>query len=391
MRRYIVFAVLLLYCLVFSHAQTPASPRSAKLATDVLIFSNGDQLTGKLERVEAGKVIFSSEMAGELTIPIDKVKELRSGAEFALLRKGEPVGKAQADVGSVDLAHGNLTFTPPGNAPATVPAGEVAYLVDKATFDKEVRRKAGFLDGWNGTITGGANIERSTTSGTTLNASLALVRTIPIVPWMPARNRTSVNVMESYGKLSTAVIPPTSPSAPATVVVSSIFHADVERDQYFRPRLFVLADTAFDHNYGQGLQFQQIYGGGIGWTALKSDKQELDLKVDVHFERQQYISTPANGSATTMTSPVNIIGSTLFEEYHRDLPGKMVFTETANILPAWNNFESYSANVTAALSLPLFKRLSATVTTTDNYLNDPAKYYQKNSYQFITGVTYLLR
>jgi hypothetical protein len=69
----------------------------------------------------------------------------------------------------------------------------------------------------------------------------------------------------------------------------------------------------------------------------------------------------------------------------------VVFTETANILPAWNNSNDYSANVMAALSLPVFKRLSATVSATDNFLNDPAEYYRKNSFQFITGVTYLLR
>jgi len=30
----------------------------------------------------------------------------------------------------------------------------------------------------------------------------------------------------------------------------------------------------FDHNYGQDLNLQQIYGGGLGWTALKTPKQE---------------------------------------------------------------------------------------------------------------------
>jgi hypothetical protein len=68
----------------------------------------------------------------------------------------------------------------------------------------------------------------------------------------------------------------------------------------------------------------------------------------------------------------------------------MLFTETADILPAWNDSRAYSANVTASLSLPVFKRLSATISAADNFLNDPAAFYKKNSFQFITGVTYLL-
>ncbi len=73
--------------------------------------------------------------------------------------------------------------------------------------------------------------------------------------------------------------------------LTSIFHADAERDQYFSPRVYALGDVSFDHNFSQGLQLQQVYGGGIGWTALKSAKQELDLKADIHYEKQQYITT----------------------------------------------------------------------------------------------------
>ena len=384
MRRYLAVVVSL-----FSFASFGQGPAPAKPAPDVLIFANGDQLTGKLERVSAGNVVFASDMAGELTISIDKIKELKSGAEFALLRKGEIVGKTQVAAGSVMVEGGKLTLTPPAGEAATIPAKDVEYLIDKATFDAQVNRKAGFLTGWDGTLTGGASIERSTTTGTTLTASAALVRAIPTVAWMPARNRTSVDVSESYGKLSTPVIPPTVPATGPSVVLNSIFHADAERDEYFSPRVYALGDTSFDHNYGQGLQLQQLYGAGVGWTAIKNAKQELDLKVDVHFERQQYISTGGAGAVTTPS--VNIIGSTIFEQYNRNLPKKILFTETATILPAFNDSRAYSANVTAALSIPVFKRLSATVSTTDNYLNDPAPFFQKNSYQFITGVTYMLR
>ena len=40
--------------------------------------------------------------------------------------------------------------------------------------------------------------------------------------------------------------------------------------------------------------------------------------------------------------------------------------------------------------MPVFKRLSLTVTTTDNFLNDPSAGYKKNSFQFVTGASYTL-
>ena len=400
MRRQLSLLLLFFFASTpFVLAQAPAAVKPAvkpaAKPTDVLIFANGDRLTGKLVSVTDGNVVFNSDMAGTLTISIDKIKQLKSGAQFALLRKGDQVGKTHVAEGSVEVADDKLTLTPPAKEPpAVVPAKDVNYLIDQATFEKQASHKARFLSGWGGTLTGGANVERSTTTGTTLPAGLALVRAIPTVPWMLPRNRTTVNVLESYGKLSTPTIPPpplTIPPTPNTsVVVTSIFHADAERDEYFSPRLFALADLSFDHNYGQGLQLQQVYGGGIGFTAIKNAKQELDLKADVHFERQEYITTPVNGSIVTTTPSVNLIGSTFFEGYHRNLPRKIVFTESLNVLPAWNTPTDYSANLNASLSLPVFKRLSATVSVADNFLNDPAQYYRKNSFQFITGVTYVL-
>ncbi len=386
----------------FAYSQAPAAAPAKPAAappTDVLIFLNGDRLTGKLDSVTAGNVVFKSDMAGTLTISIDKIKELKSGAQFALLRKGDMPGKTHVPEGSVAVAEGKLTLTPAADTPAAneppavAPASDVNYLIDRASFDKQVSQHAGFLTGWSGKITGGANIERSTTTGTTFNVGLSLVRAIPTVPWMLPRNRTTVNVNESYGKLSTPVIPPPPPSNPPAVttseVITNIFHADAERDQYFNPRLYALVDTSFDHNFGQGLQLQQVYGGGIGYTAIKDPKQELDLKVDVHFERQQYISTTVDGIVTT-TPEVNLIGTTFFEGYSRNLPRKMLFTESANILPAWNDTNAYSANLNAALVLPVVKRLAVTISVADNFLNDPAAYYKKNSFQFIASDTYVL-
>jgi hypothetical protein len=209
---------------------------------------------------------------------------------------------------------------------------------------------------------------------------------------MPPRNRTTFNVIETYGKdTSPGSIPQTVPPTPSVTTLSSIFHADAERDQYFSPKLYVLGDLSFDHNYAQGLSLQQVFGGGIGYTPIKSDKQELDFKADIHYEEQRYLNGLVNGAPAVTPPSQNIIGSTAFQAYRRTLPKKMVFTETANVLPAFNIATDYSVNATASLVLPVYKRLAANVTATDNFLNDPSPGYNKNSFQFVTGVTYAFR
>jgi hypothetical protein len=399
---------MLILCTPFAKAQETAPAKPApKPAPDVLIFTNGDQLTGKLQSAGGGNVVFASDMAGTLTIGFDKIKEIRSGSnpeQFALLKKGVLVTKhTPAPEGSVTLADGNFQVHPdrpsPGNAessstPVVVPAKDVDYLVSRAEFDRQVSGKAGFFHDWTGSVTGGATLVRSTTTGTTLTAGASLVRAVPTVSWIPPRNRTTFNILETYGKsTSPGAIPQTNPPTPSVTTLSSIFHADAERDEYFSPRAYALVDTSFDHNYAQGLQLQEVYGGGAGWTPINNPRQELDLKADVHYETQKYITGNVNGSpvATPTTPTTFLIGSTLFESYHRNLPRKVVLTEVASILPAWNVLTDYSANGTLALSAPVFKRLSATISATDNFLNDPAVGYNKNSFQFVTGVTYALK
>jgi len=367
-------------------AQDKGKPGSAqdkaKPEPDVILFTNGDQLSGTLERGVGDSVVFKSDMAGEITVPLAKIKELRSTGSFAVLRKSRPVSRATVDTGTLSV-HGNeVTVAYPTNPPETVPVKDVAFVIDQTTYDHELQKLPGWRYGWNGTMTAGASFVRSTNNGSTFNGALALVRAIPTVSWLPARNRTTFNVAETYGKLSEPVIPPTDPPTPDTVVKTNIFHTDAERDEYFTQRGYGLVQTAFDHNFAQGLQLSQSYGGGVGWTLVKQAKQQLDVKGDMHYLKQSF-QTPASNQ--------NLVGSTLAEVYVYKFPRKMVFNENASLIPAWNNVSAYAANINGTFLLPVFKRFSFSVSAADSFLNDPAVYYRKNSFVFTTGLTYALK
>ena len=108
----------------------------------------------------------------------------------------------------------------------------------------------------------------------------------------------------------------------------------------------------------------------------------MDVKADLHYEKQTF---------QTASSDQNLVGSTLSEAYHRNLPRKLVFTQSASVLPSWNNSSAYSANAMLGLVMPVFKHLGLTVSSTDNFLNDPSAGYKKNSFQFVTAASYSLK
>jgi hypothetical protein len=379
---------LVLSCLFAALAGHSLLAQATKPAPDTIIFTNGDQLTGTVLRVIGDNLTFKSDMAGEITVPLAKIKQLRSGGTFAVLRKDRPVTRQLVTPGTITLDDSNITVSTV-NAPAyTIPTKDIAFIIDKTTYDKETNPHPSFKYGWNGAITGGATILDATQTGASYNAGIALVRQIPTVPYLPKRNRTLFDLTETYGKLTQPAILATD--IPYSQVKTSIFHTDAEQDEYFTPRAFVLGTVAFDHNYSLGLNFQQIYGVGVGWTALQDAKQELDLRGDIHYERQVFIQPVPQVPPIVGTPDKDLIGATVGENYLRHLPGKLLLTENANFLPAFNDSKAYSANGMIGLALPVYHRFSVNFTTSDTYLNEPAVGFKKNSYQFITGITYTL-
>jgi hypothetical protein len=377
----------------------PAAPNPAP---DVLILSNGDTLHGKFVSETGGKVTFHNDPLGDVNLSWDKIKELHVAGKFGVIN--QPIatrgkkGVVQFPVGTFDVADQKLTVRPENApAPASIPVAKAQFIMDSATLDKQINHEPGFFAGWNGAATAGATLVSATNNQYTFTGAVNLVRTMPTAAWLDPRNKTLFAFNESYGKItqpaySYPATPPATGYIPVAAVVTklSITHFGAERDEYFSPRVYVLAQAAFDHNYSQDLQLQQVYGGGLGWTVVKSPKQELDLKGTVQYEKQQFI--PNTGSVSQ-----NLIGSTFAANYILHLK-LLTYTQTLSFIPAYNQFSAYSATETDTVAFPTYKNFSFSVGTLDSYLNDapfvgtsstpPTK---PNSFQFTMGLTYAIK
>jgi hypothetical protein len=371
----------------------PSNAQEKPAATpDVVVFKNGDQLTGKLERSIGTDITFKSDAVGEVTIPMDKVKELRSSSNFVVLRKDEKVTRQPKQAGTIELEDSSIKETIAGGTPESIPVKNVGYIIDGATYNKELNGNPGFFSGWDGSIVGGATVLQSSTYGQTFTAGISLIRAIPSVAYLPPRTRTTFNLLETYGKLTQPVIPnPTN--IPSSIAKTSIFHTDFEHDKYLTPRFYMLGGLSFDHNFAQGMDLQQIYGVGAGYTLLMDAIQQLDVKADIHYSQLKYIAPiqpPPPAAQIPPTPNLNLVGSTFGEAYKRALPGKIVLTQSGSFIQSWNNTDAWSAIGALGLALPVYHRFSLSVNLLDNYLNLPSPGFNKNSLQFVTGVTYTL-
>lgn len=357
---------------------------------DTVILSNGDTLHGKLVQEAGGTVTFHSEPLGDVKISWDKIKELHSSASFAVMtpemKKRTRKAALNLPKGAVEVAKGLVTLHPESGAMiAPIPVKDAQVIMDAGVLDKELNHEPSFLKGWNGAATAGATVVTATQDSYAVSGSVGLVRTIPSVAWLDPRDRTSFDFSGSYGKITQPAYTSGGVFTAATSTKSTIVHFDAERDEYVSARVYALGQAGFDHNYGQDLNLQQIYGGGLGWTVLKTPKQEADLKATMQYERQDFITgTPASQ---------NLIGSTFAANYLLKL--KLVtYTQGAGFIPSYNNERAYSATEANTFAFPAYRNFAFSLGTLDSYLNDspstepPTK---RNSFQFTMGLTYAFK
>jgi putative salt-induced outer membrane protein YdiY len=349
-------------------------------AQDVMVFTDGERLVGKFVRSNGGSAVFKSDAIGEITVDWSKVKELQSSQAFAVIPKNVVLKRgadtAKIPEGTISVADQKVTVTPapgqPNAQPQTVAVADTDHLIDTTTFNNELQHNPSFFADWGGTVTAGATLVQSTQESRAYNVAINLVRTVPDADWLHRRNRTIVNFSTAYGTLS-------QPDTPT--VKTDIYHAGIERDEYFSAAFYGFAQATFDHNFSQGLDLQQTYGGGIGWSVIKRPNESLDLKAGVTYIRQDFAGT----------STRSVEGSIFEEDYQRGLARGIKFNQTLIVIPAWSNTDALTASGSAVLTMPVYKRMNFSIGAIDNYLHDPPEGFKKNSFQATMGLTYSLR
>ena len=368
-------AIAILFAVTLSSASLHA--QASKPEPDVVVFPNGEKLIGHFESFTGGAAKFKSDTLGEIAIDLSKVQELHTSQKFAVIKKDVKLAKGQKGgqipLGTISVADKNVQVNPGNGQPQqTVPFADLADIVDEGTFDKAFRH-SGIFQNWNGAIAFGSSIVEATQNSVSFNTGVSLVRAAPSETWLSPRDRTLLDFTDSYGKV-------TQPATPE--VRTSIFHAEAERDQYFTSRVYALANAAFDHNFSQGLDLQQLYGGGIGVSAIRKSSETLDFKGSIDYEKQQF---------QISSQDKNLVDSVFAELYTQKFAHGIALNEQLSVSPSWNITRAYSAYGSVGIALPVYKRFSFSMNVIDSFLNDPPPGFKKNSVQFTTGLIYTLR
>jgi hypothetical protein len=187
--------VSLLFLTAPSGLGQSAAKKPIKAATEVkaeikeeLTLKNGDRLTGQLLNSTGKEIKFKSDLAGDVTVAWENVKELKTKRDFAIVPKDVKNARDSASVpqGAINIgekgivvsavsaieAEASTTPTKAETKPSVsaneaavtkeVPASKVAFIVDDASYLKEIHKKIGWRSGWDGHVTTGTAMIFST-------------------------------------------------------------------------------------------------------------------------------------------------------------------------------------------------------------------------------------
>jgi hypothetical protein len=374
-----ILLIVVLLCLVSAATADTNSPPSAAKKTgppDLLIFVNGDRITGTLIRGDSHEIVFQPAMLDQVKIPWTKIEELKTARPFVVVSTAKPT-----QLGTLEATPSAITVFTEKHISVPLEQDKTVMIVDPETYQTSIATKPEVWQAWTGTVSAGINIVEATQSAHNYTGDLALTRTTPRLAWLSPKDRTTLVFHGNFGKLS-------QPGEPT--VRTDIYHGMAEQDEFFSPRYYAFTSATYDHNIAQGLSLQQAYGSGIGAKLLRGDTTQLELKGDLHYTRQDFDSSELI-SQPFLASTDNLLGSTFSVVGVRKFSNKLIWTANANASPAYNAAQAFQASGASTWTMPVYRTLSLNVGLIESYLNNPQPGFRRNSLQFTSGFQFAFR
>src|SRR5271168_421212 len=151
-KSYSLLVLSLVSSMLFQPAVGALAQGAAKPAPDVIVFTNGDQLTGTLERATGDSFVFKSDVVGEITVTADKIKELHTAGKFVALKNGEKVTRTSKTPATMTYQDNAVALADQTSSSVveTIPVKDLSVLIDDATYTKEVSGNPGIFQDWTG-------------------------------------------------------------------------------------------------------------------------------------------------------------------------------------------------------------------------------------------------
>lgn len=342
---------------------------SAASFADQVTLKNGDRLTGTVVKSDGKTLVLHTDAAGDVTLQFDAIQGIKTEEELHVtLKDGKTV------VGPVTTTDSKLEVATKTSGTVEAAKDDVTLIrndAEQLAYDKSLH--PGLMHGWNG----GVNVGFSVARGNSQTENLAL-----------AFNAIHPTLNDKITLYETSIDTKNDLASPSTV--ANLNTGGLRYDRNLNPRLFVFAAGDFMSNALQFLDLRQVYSGGFGFHAIKSDSTILDFLGGLNYTHETY----SNGTPIPGTSPIaftsygktnRFIALTLGEELNHKLGKSTVVTQNFYFFPDLQQSE-YRATFNFGTVTKISKVFGWQNQFSDIYVTNPPTGAKKNDVLFTTGL-----
>jgi putative salt-induced outer membrane protein len=319
---------------------------------DQVSLKNGDRLTGTIVQSDGKSLVLHTEYAGDLTLKWDAVKGIESSEPLRVeLQNGKTV------VGPVSTSDGTVKVAT-ASGEVAAPVGSVKALSQQAAYEK--LEHGSLLSGWKG----GVNAGFSFTGGNSQTTNLA-------IGFLAARQALK-SKLAAYADTVYATNngPGAVPSTTANTEAGGIRY-----DHDLNPKVFAFVGADFFADALQGLNLRSVFGGGLGYHAIKNDNTTLDFLGGLNYTRESY---------TTLHR--NLVALTLGEELMHKLGKSTILNQKLYFFPDLNSLGDYRGTFDFASVTKISKWFGWQNSFADVYVTNPPLGKKQNDVILTTGL-----
>ncbi|OHB59300.1 MAG: hypothetical protein A2167_05730 [Planctomycetes bacterium RBG_13_46_10] len=337
-----------LFCVIVGMLVQTAIVRPA--CADEVVFNNGDRLTGKIIRLVDNKLVFLSDMAGEVTLDVSKVKTFSSNEPVEIHLNDGTVLKQKVSQAGPDR------FSVEGNE--TIKAQELAIsAVSSINPPPKPEPK------WIGNIPAGYTSTHGNTKTEQLNGSMNLSR-------RAERDRISLNADYARGEQE-------DPDTGKDKKTEDWWRSRIKYDYFFTKKLYGYVDNRYEKDSIAELDRRIIIGGGAGYQWVETDDMKFSTEAGLASLYEKYDNTGDSNSELSAQ-----LG------YHLDkkLYKKFGFVHDLTYYPSLEELSDYYMTTSAEVRAYFTERFFANLKAILNYDATPAAGSGDTDVKYIFGL-----
>ncbi|MBI3477959.1 MAG: DUF481 domain-containing protein [Acidobacteria bacterium] len=335
---------------------------------DQVTLKNGDRLTGSISKSDGKELVIKTDYAGDVTVKFDAIQSITSAGDLNVF-----MGDKTA-VGPVTTNGDNIVVATRSAGAVEAPKASITTLRspgEQAAYEKSLH--PGFGEGWNGGLNLGFALTRGNSASKNLNIAFAATRK---------------GFKDKLSLYSTSVYATNDKEGASPSTTANAIGGGARYDRDFAPRVFGFVNGDFYHDELQHLDLRSVFGGGIGWHAIKSEKTSLDLLAGVNYTHESYGAFLLGDGTPVGAVSRSLAGLTLGDEFTHKLSKSTVITQNLYFYPDLTNTGEYRGTFTFGTVTKINKWLGWQNTFGDIYVSQVPAGTKKNDILFSTGLNF---